>query len=85
MRKRYVNLVDSVRDSGGDVKIFSSLHVSGERKCATVFQLNVILLASICDTSLCCVLEVKLLKTKSEAGTRDGRLKLYVYGCKLFV
>ena len=27
-----MNLVDSVRESGGDVKIFSSLHVSGERK-----------------------------------------------------
>lgn len=31
-RKRYVNLVDSVRDSGGDVKVFSSMHVSGERE-----------------------------------------------------
>ena len=31
MRKCYVALVDSVKDSGGDVKIFSSLHVSGER------------------------------------------------------
>ncbi|XP_064620588.1 protein pelota-like [Lineus longissimus] len=30
-RKRYVRLVDSVRESGGDVKIFSSLHVSGEQ------------------------------------------------------
>nr|WRK57539.1 Pelo protein [Recilia dorsalis] len=30
-RKRYVKLVDSVRDSGGDVKIFSSMHVSGEQ------------------------------------------------------
>ncbi|XP_076452895.1 protein pelota-like [Babylonia areolata] len=30
-RKRYVNLVDSVRENGGDVKIFSSLHVSGEQ------------------------------------------------------
>lgn len=30
-RKRYVNLVDSVRDSGGEVKIFSSMHVSGEQ------------------------------------------------------
>ena len=27
-----MSLVDSVRESGGDVKIFSSLHVSGERK-----------------------------------------------------
>ncbi|KAK3609806.1 hypothetical protein CHS0354_029844 [Potamilus streckersoni] len=30
-RRRYVNLVDKVRESGGDVKIFSSLHVSGEQ------------------------------------------------------
>uniref|UniRef100_A0A336LUU1 Protein pelota homolog n=1 Tax=Culicoides sonorensis TaxID=179676 RepID=A0A336LUU1_CULSO len=31
VRKEYVALVDSVRDSGGDVKIFSSMHVSGEQ------------------------------------------------------
>ena len=31
-RQKYVNLVDSVRDSGGTVHIFSSMHVSGERK-----------------------------------------------------
>lgn len=31
-RQRFVNLVDSVKENGGDVKIFSSLHVSGERK-----------------------------------------------------
>jgi len=30
-RKRFVNLVESVRDNNGDVKIFSSLHVSGEQ------------------------------------------------------
>ncbi|KAH9502895.1 hypothetical protein Btru_074734 [Bulinus truncatus] len=30
-RKRYVALVDSVKESGADVKIFSSLHVSGEQ------------------------------------------------------
>lgn len=30
-RKRYVKLVDSVREFGGEVKIFSSLHVSGEQ------------------------------------------------------
>ncbi|KAK3907268.1 Protein pelota [Frankliniella fusca] len=30
-RKQYVALVDSVRESGGDVKIFSSLHVTGEQ------------------------------------------------------
>lgn len=31
-RKEFVKLVDDVRDSGGDVKIFSTMHVSGERK-----------------------------------------------------
>ncbi|XP_054712232.1 protein pelota-like [Uloborus diversus] len=30
-RKLYVDLVDSVRDSGGEVKMFSSLHPSGEQ------------------------------------------------------
>ncbi|KAK3862801.1 hypothetical protein Pcinc_024911 [Petrolisthes cinctipes] len=30
-RRRYVRLVDRVKDNGGDVKIFSSLHVSGEQ------------------------------------------------------
>ncbi|XP_064425603.1 protein pelota homolog [Latimeria chalumnae] len=30
-RSRYVRLVDSVRDNGGNVRIFSSLHVSGEQ------------------------------------------------------
>nr|CAG4634818.1 EOG090X07BV [Alona affinis] len=30
-RKQYVALVESVRDSGGTVRIFSSLHVSGEQ------------------------------------------------------
>ncbi|CAH2086260.1 unnamed protein product [Euphydryas editha] len=31
MRKEYVSLVDSVRENGGDVRIFSSMHVSGEQ------------------------------------------------------
>ena len=31
-RKKYANLVDSAKDSGGTVHIFSSLHVSGERE-----------------------------------------------------
>lgn len=30
-RARYVQLVESVRENGGDVKIFSTLHVSGEQ------------------------------------------------------
>ena len=31
-RKRFVRLVDGVRDNGGNVRIFSSMHVSGERQ-----------------------------------------------------
>jgi len=31
-RQRYVRLVDGVREGAGVVRIFSSLHVSGERE-----------------------------------------------------
>lgn len=31
-RQRYVRLVDGVREGAGTVRIFSSLHVSGERE-----------------------------------------------------
>lgn len=31
LRKEYVTLVEGVRDSGGDVRIFSSMHISGEQ------------------------------------------------------
>lgn len=31
LRKKYVSLVDNVRNAGGNVKIFSSIHVSGEQ------------------------------------------------------
>lgn len=31
-RKKYVGIVDSVKENMGNVRIFSSLHVSGERK-----------------------------------------------------
>lgn len=36
-RQKYANLVKSVKDSGGTVHIFSSLHVSGEREYFTLF------------------------------------------------
>ena len=41
-RRKYVTLVDSVRENGGDVRIFSSLHISGERKysCSAVVELE---------------------------------------------
>lgn len=32
IRRKYIEIVDKVRELGGDVRIFSSLHVSGERK-----------------------------------------------------
>jgi len=31
VRKKFVKLVDSVREFGGEARIFSSLHVSGEQ------------------------------------------------------
>ncbi|XP_022917712.1 protein pelota [Onthophagus taurus] len=31
LRKEYVQLVESVKESGGEVKIFSSMHISGEQ------------------------------------------------------
>lgn len=43
LRKEYVELVESIKDSGGDVKIFSSLHVSGERKLNQLFKFQFIL------------------------------------------
>ncbi|VDQ15331.1 unnamed protein product [Trichobilharzia regenti] len=37
-RKRYVELVDQVKENQGTVRIFSSLHISGERKfCKEIF------------------------------------------------
>ncbi len=30
-RRRYIDLVDSVKFSGGEVRLFSSMHASGER------------------------------------------------------
>ena len=31
-RKRYVKIVDNVRSKNGQVKIFSTMHISGERE-----------------------------------------------------
>ena len=36
-RKKYVDLVESVKDSGGEAFIFSSMHVSGERECSLLY------------------------------------------------
>ena len=35
-RQRYVALFEGVKDGGGTVRVFSSLHVSGERKALSV-------------------------------------------------
>ncbi len=36
-RKKYVALVDTVKENQGNVRVFSSLHVSGERECFLKF------------------------------------------------
>ncbi|KDP31484.1 hypothetical protein JCGZ_15435 [Jatropha curcas] len=35
-RQKYVNLVNSMKDSGGNVHIFSSMHVSGEQLAQSI-------------------------------------------------
>ena len=35
-RRKYVDLTDSIKGNGGDVHIFSSMHVSGERNFVTL-------------------------------------------------
>lgn len=37
VRKEYVTLVEKIRDVGGEVKIFSSMHISGQRKLIAIF------------------------------------------------
>ena len=41
-RQRYVALVEGVKDSGGVIRIFSSLHVSGEREWPPVFHCTMV-------------------------------------------
>ena len=41
-RKEYVKLVDDVRESGGEVKLFSSMHVSGERKLVKITKIDLV-------------------------------------------
>lgn len=49
LRKEYVELVENVKDSGGDIKIFSSLHVSGERESYDLHNLTILKkLSKIC-------------------------------------
>lgn len=46
-RKRYVKIVDAVRESSGVVRIFSSLHVSGEREHFFSFILAIFKVTSV--------------------------------------
>lgn len=45
-RQKYVNFVNSVKDSGGTAHIFSSMHVSGEREYI-FFSLIYILVSTV--------------------------------------
>ena len=47
-RQKYVKLVDSVKENSGEVKIFSSLHISGERES----MINIWLTISFIYTSM---------------------------------
>ena len=38
VRKRYVSLVEDVREKRGEVLIFSSMHESGQRRCHTIHE-----------------------------------------------
>lgn len=40
-RRRYVQIVDSVKENMGSVRIFSSMHISGEGKSSSFSQVNV--------------------------------------------
>lgn len=41
LRKEYVKLIDSVREYSGEVKIFSSMHISGERTLQIIEQTKI--------------------------------------------
>jgi protein pelota len=57
-RKKFVKLVDDVREYGGDVKIFSSMHVSGE-------QLDQL-------TGLCAVLRFPMQELEEDTDEEDS-------------
>ena len=57
-RKRFVKLVDDVREVGGDVRIFSSMHVSGE-------QLDQL-------TGLCAILRFPMQELEDDSDDSDS-------------
>lgn len=47
VRKRYVSIVEDVREKRGEVLIFSSMHESGQRRCHTVAKLPLLMMAAL--------------------------------------
>ena len=45
VRKRYVSLVEDVREKRGEVLIFSSMHESGQRRCHTDDERSLLMIA----------------------------------------
>ena len=47
VRKRYVSIVEDVREKRGEVLIFSSMHESGQRRYHTVAGLRLLMMAGL--------------------------------------
>lgn len=47
VRKRYVSIVEDVREKRGEVLIFSSMHESGQRRYHTVAELRLLMMAGL--------------------------------------
>ena len=47
VRKRYVSIVEDVREKRGEVLIFSSMHESGQRRYHTVAELRLLMMAAL--------------------------------------
>ena len=58
-RKRYVSLVESVKDNNGTVRVFSSLHVSGEREQLAHGTLKLSLFVCLYKAGQLCSLSAK--------------------------
>ncbi len=47
VRRRYVSIVEDVREKRGEVLIFSSMHESGQRRYHTVTELRLLMMAPL--------------------------------------
>ena len=65
-RKRYVRLVEGVRDNGGTIKIFSCLHISGERESIKTFMILHEICASCYIHMDCMVCKLKINFKKTQ-------------------